>query len=142
MIRPVFKNEIIGKNEGGFEPQYDIIGGDGEVLAQNAQLRLKNPIMTEGTPLNSVNLTNMFDFDNMESMRGHKKSVRVDDDGSIIEEISAIGLDIVNARRVTEFPNAETIKVTTTVYGDDGVDVLRQTIVNTILGDEVLETVV
>ena len=141
MVRPVFLNEILGKNNGKFEPQYDIISGDGEVVAENTMLRLKNPILAEGTPLNSVNLTNLYDFDNMESMRGNRKTTVFNDDGSIAETIMEIGSNMVNARRETTFPTVNTVRVITTVFADNGVDVLRQTTVDTAVGANIVESV-
>jgi len=127
-------------NEGRFEPQYDIISGN-EVVAENITLKLKNPITEEGTPLNSVNLTNLYDFDNMESMSGHRKTVTFNANGSITETIAAAGTGVVNARRETAFPSATLIRVATTIFADNGVDVLRQTTVNTTMGAQIVEEV-
>lgn len=40
-------------------PRYDIIGKTGETIASDAQLKLKNPIVTPGTPINKVLLDEM-----------------------------------------------------------------------------------
>jgi hypothetical protein len=140
MIRPVFRNEIVSSVNGSFEPQYDIVSG-GTVRMENAVLRFKNPISQEGTKLNAVNLTNLFDFDNMESMRGHRKTTQFNANGSITETITATGSSVVNARRETSFPSASAIRVVTTVFADNGVDVLRQTTVNTAVEGSITETV-
>ena len=139
MVRPIFANEVLGANNGSFDPQYDVVSG-GEVVAENAVLRLKNPVTTEGTPLNAANLNNMFDFDNFESMRGHRKTT-TRTSTAVTETITPIGSNVVNARRVTTFPAADRIRVETTIFAANGGTVIRRTTVNTTVGATVTEEV-
>jgi hypothetical protein len=140
MIRPIFTDEIIGTHNGSLEPQYDISSG-GTVQVANAAFRLLNPVTMQGTPLNSTNMNNLFDFDNVESMCGHRKTTIFNANGSITETITRIGSSVVNARRETTFPNAATIRVVTTVFADNGTTVLRQTTNNISTGASITEDV-
>jgi len=141
MIRPVFIDERLAEHNGSNEPQYDIVSG-GNVVVRDAVLRLRNSITTQGTLFNGVNITNLYDFDNMDSMRGFRKVVVFNVDGSITENVTAIGFDVVVARRETSFPNAEVVRVETTVFADNGVDVLRRTTVDSVMsGGGIVEEV-
>ena len=127
MARPIFGNEILETHNGSNEPQYDITHGGGTIA--NAILTLKNAISQSGTPINADNMNNLFDFDNLDSMRGNISETILNSNGTITENIS-IGSVIV-ATRLTEFPTASTIRETTTVYDDTGTITLRRTIINT-----------
>ncbi len=130
MARPVWRNEVIGDVGGDFDPQYDL-SVNGEVVFQNAKLTLKNPVTTAGTRHNADNMNNLFDIDNMDSMKGHTRQTIFNADGSITEEIRDSAANILNAKRVTTFPANGSVVATTTVYTDDGVGILRQSAITT-----------
>lgn len=130
MARPVWKNEIIGDINGDFDPRYDI-AVDGEIVLEGAKLKLRNPITTEGTNHNADNMNNLFDIDNMDSMKANTKQTVFNADGSITEEIRDKSTNVLNAARVTTFPANGNIVETTTVYTDDGKFILRQTVITT-----------
>ena len=53
------KDEVLQKalsTDSQVVPRYDVVLPDGTKVAENAQLVLKNPVLTEGTPLNKQNL--------------------------------------------------------------------------------------
>lgn len=139
MARPIFRNEVIGKVGESYEPQYNIAAENGNLTG--AKISLINPITTAGTPQNADNMNNLFDMDNMDSMKGNVKATVFNADGSITEEIRAEGSDIVNARRETSYPMPATVVEKTTIYSDDGKTVLRQTTVTTTFGTSIKEEV-
>lgn len=139
MARPIFRNEVIGKVGGSYEPQYNIAAENGNLTG--AKLSLINPITTAGTPQNADNMNNLFDMDNMDSMKDNRKTTIFNPDGSITEQVKAEGSDIVNATRQTSFPTPTSVAETTTIYSDDGETVLRQTTITTSFGNNITEVV-
>jgi hypothetical protein len=132
-MRPVWQNEVIGDICGDFDPQYDI-SVDGTVLHENAKLTLKNPIATYGTRHSADNMNNLFDMDNMDSMRGHYRTTVFNADGSITEEIKNSITNVRNALRVTTFPAGGFLE-TTTIFTDDGQFIVRETAIATSFPD-------
>ena len=137
MRRPIFQNEILSSINEDNEPRYELIHmGDGTV-----KLRLANEIATHGTPHSADNMNNMFDFENLESMKGNNKETSFSNDGNIIEEIKSVASGVVNAQRVTTFQNGE-ILVETTIFNDAGTDVIRATTHTTLFeNDEIKEVI-
>ena len=129
MARPVWQNEVIQQYKGSFDPQYKIQHAGGTI--EEAKLTLMNPITTEGTPHNADNMNNLFDMDNMDSMKGNIRKVVFNADGSITEEIRDKVTNILNASRVTTFPDSSSIKETSKIYTNDGLYVLRETTITT-----------
>jgi len=146
MKRPVFQNEISGDINGDASPRYKMQSQDSTFNVDNVSIVYQNPITQQGTPINAENMNNMFDFDNLESMAGNNSRTlfnQSDNDG-ILEEIYAAGTpNIVNARRLTNFLPNGNITETTTIYSDDGIGILRQTIKTTSFdGDIITEEVI
>lgn len=123
MIRPIFKNEIIGDIEGDFKPQYDI--------SPQGHIELKNPITVQGTPVNADTLNNLFNMDNLDSMAGNFKDTIFNADGSITENIREHEGVAINATKTTKFLATGEVEETTIVYDDVGEVILRQTSITT-----------
>lgn len=124
MARPIFINETLGSINESTVPQYTITHSDG--VLDNAILALKNPITVQGTPQNADNMNNLFNFDNLESMRGNTRITIFNADGSVTENIKNTSTGIINAIRTTSFSGTTIIEVVT-IYDDSGTIVLRQT---------------
>jgi len=119
MKRPVFQEEILGEINGSNEPQYEIKGS-----MENATLKLQNPITQEGTPFNAINLNNLFNFDNLPSMRGGTQITRFPTQQSIVETIEHD--NIVNAIRATNVTSEQVISIET-ILSNCGTKIVRQT---------------
>ncbi len=122
-MRPIFKNEVLAAVNGNYNAVYDISHSGG--VLTNAKISLKNGITTPGTPHNADNMNNLFDFDNLDSMRGNTRITVFNANGSTTESIKNTSTGIVNAKRETSFPN-DTIVEVVTVYDDSGAIVLRR----------------
>jgi hypothetical protein len=76
-------------------------------------------------------MNNLFDIDNMDSMKGNTRTTTFNTNGSITEEIRDSVTNVLNARRLTTFPASGNVVETTTIYADDGKSVVRVTTVTT-----------
>ncbi len=127
MPRPIFSNEIIGPINGSNDPQYEITGG-----LNCAKIKLLNPIIQEGTPVNSNNLNLLYNFDNLEGQPGFIKETPVPDGtGNLTTSIVNAETSKLAAKRITTFNADGSITKTTFVYADDGITVLRRSVVTT-----------
>jgi hypothetical protein len=79
-------------------------------------------------------MNNLFDFDNLASMRGNKLTTSVSG-GTVTETIRDTVTDIANAVRVTTF-TSDRVAEQTTIYDDNGTTILRRTTVTTTFGPD------
>jgi hypothetical protein len=126
-MRPVFVNETLGHIDGDYAPRYDI-EYDGGVI-NGAKLTLANEIVAPGTTHNAAVMNNLFDFDNLASMRGNRLTTQ-SVGSSVVETIKDSVSNVTNASRVATFVGNQVTEVTT-IYSDDGSQTLRRTTVTT-----------
>ncbi len=131
-----FENEVMGAINGDYDAQYDIEVA-GKAVISSAKFRLKNPIITQGTPLNADALNGKFDFDNLAAMSGVKLVPKSNPDGSIIEIITFVETNKKIATREVSSGLDGSIDEIETVYQSDGVKIQRRTKIHSYLLDGV-----
>jgi len=119
MSRPFFVDEIIGAIDGDFEPRYSI--------SEEGRLRLLNPIIVEGTPINANNMNNLFYFYNLIGVGNSKYATSGFGTKTITETIKDRTTNNLIAKNfsVGSEDNTNWIIVETLFY-ENGIDIMRE----------------